>query len=525
MIIKGKYFSPPPAEMQDFKGLFRWASREGVGRLVDNDNVPLGPWTPELMVSAIASIETSTAFVDVRTVQRWFQDNDQGIKTDNIRLLARVFGCGDPDATRAWQVALTAAQARLASRKRTIRTAPAISGQVSGEEREDGAERQVNIPKRGFRIDLPKLSEVIFSETNALALPTVLWTGFTALAFLSYIFGVQTVTYSPLEGAHKQVGFLWAPSWTLFPILLLPMFLTVLGRLLHYWKREGAVELIGQRALGVNREDIPSLPIRRYASLLWATLFVCFVLVFAVQWSGVHLRSLLLGDPSGYMIDWNNVALVRPEIVSVPDAIILSLSAYFYYGLVMWLLLAGLIMLVVLATHFQELCSDPGSRPRQHGRLLPLHPPVSLIGSRLMVGVYRCSVLAIMCVICIKLQSTYLITSAESMTSWLLKDATSVFSSHSVDYFYLGQRSIPQLTTLIILAVILLTLFTCVSRVLNGIASFLPSERYALGRPVMILIVALLSSNVILIGAVPGFSLLLGGSLIAALYSFYKPPV
>jgi len=61
-----------------------------------------------------------------------------------------------------------------------------------------------------------------------------------------------------------------------------------------------------------------------FTGLIWTVFFVSFVIVFALQWGGIHLRALLSGSSSGYMIDWNNVALVRPDVISINSAVFLS---------------------------------------------------------------------------------------------------------------------------------------------------------------------------------------------------------
>ena len=196
--INGKFFLPPPPEGLDFKEVFRRMTLAGVGRPVDRDGVPIGPWTPELLTAAIAEISAGSSSVDLRTVQRWFSDSDQGIKTDNIRWLAKIFGCGDADATRRWQVELLNAQSRLAAKRRASlaakrrasRSVPAADAGQDGSQskRTDTGDK----PRRhGLAHNLPRLVENLFTHHNPFILPVILWTGFTTLAFLSYIFGVE----------------------------------------------------------------------------------------------------------------------------------------------------------------------------------------------------------------------------------------------------------------------------------------------------------------------------------------------
>ena len=114
----GKFFVSPPGEESNFKDLFKRLARCGAGRPVDENGLPLGPWTPELLADEISTLDANNSGVDLRTVQLWFQDNLRGVSSTNIRWLARVFGCGDPEATSNWQAELSAAQARLVADRR-----------------------------------------------------------------------------------------------------------------------------------------------------------------------------------------------------------------------------------------------------------------------------------------------------------------------------------------------------------------------------------------------------------------------
>jgi hypothetical protein len=58
------------------------------------------------LTDAICAIDANQAGIEIRTVQIWFQENDNGIGAENIRWLARIFGCNDPESTSQWQVRL-----------------------------------------------------------------------------------------------------------------------------------------------------------------------------------------------------------------------------------------------------------------------------------------------------------------------------------------------------------------------------------------------------------------------------------
>ncbi|MEL7131525.1 MAG: hypothetical protein AAGK77_03835, partial [Pseudomonadota bacterium] len=103
MIKNGKFFVEPRQSTDNFKVLFGRLAAQGAGRPVDQHGVADGPWTPETLADAISKIDANKAGIDVRTVQVWFQANDNGISDKNILWLARIFGCNDPLATSRWQ--------------------------------------------------------------------------------------------------------------------------------------------------------------------------------------------------------------------------------------------------------------------------------------------------------------------------------------------------------------------------------------------------------------------------------------
>jgi hypothetical protein len=118
LIRNGRFFAAPQKTDENFKQLFARLAAAGVGRPVDGEGYADGPWTPESLAEAISAIDGNREGVELRSVQVWFQDNDNGISDANIRWLARVFGCGDPEATSQWQAELKAAKERLAKERR-----------------------------------------------------------------------------------------------------------------------------------------------------------------------------------------------------------------------------------------------------------------------------------------------------------------------------------------------------------------------------------------------------------------------
>ena len=223
-----------------------------------NDGFPPGPWTPELLSEAISQIDSNRLGVDLRTVQLWFQENDRGISTANIRWLARIWGCDDPVATGEWQMELSAAQSRLTAKRREAKRAAngvalAISEMPRTATFDDEAEHSEEVARgtdekrsSSQRSSLARKSEALFCQGFPLNLPASVFAGITALGFLSYILGIHSVTYGRADGIVKQVGFLWAANWTFVFMVFLPLFFAWATELVTFWKDEGRPTLLAQ---------------------------------------------------------------------------------------------------------------------------------------------------------------------------------------------------------------------------------------------------------------------------------------
>ena len=245
MTKRGKYFVPPPKNGSDIKELFKYLMSIGAGLPTDQTGLPIGSWTPELLASTISQFETNKTGVDLRTVQHWFQDNDKGISADNIHWLARIFGCGDPNATTAWRAELNAANRRLATKRREMRSAQKREANLSDGASKGGDQDAIaNIGNRNFSLESKRIpglvgrTEAMFSARSSLGLPAVVFAAATALGLMSFSLNIHSVLFALPTGTTKQVGFLWAPNWTVVFLVLLPIYFAVLINLLKRWKEE-----------------------------------------------------------------------------------------------------------------------------------------------------------------------------------------------------------------------------------------------------------------------------------------------
>ncbi|MDX0283773.1 hypothetical protein GOC36_27180 [Sinorhizobium meliloti] len=519
MIKNGKLFLTPPKDGSDFKELLKQLTAAGAGRPLGSDGFPAGPWTPELLAEAISKIDSNRIGVDLRTVQLWFQENEKGISTANIRWLARIFGCDDPVATGEWQMELSAAQSRLAAKRRDLKkpgssvvlevSDPARTATVDDETtspRDLARDTAFNRPSRHF--SLARRSEALFSRGSPLNLPASVFAGATALGFLSYIVGIHSATYSRPDGLVKQVGFLWAPNWTFLFMVLLPLFFAFVIELLVFWKQDARFKLVAQGDR-LESDDAWTRNVQAYSCTYWAVFLVCVMFAGLFQWIGVCLIPLINGG-GNYAIDWGKLAIVRPEVISVPLSIVFTALAYLYMSLCFFLFFAGLILLHTIVHDLWRIEEESTMRPVQHRR------EGGEIGLRVMRGIFRCTVLGVLVAICMKVQSSYLSSNEGDIVTWIVHDMSSALYERHDGGNSFSYRMPTHYSSLLV------AISTCIV-FLYGSIRLGVGKRFRVPLRRMSAVVGLLFASYLLIDAFEGFSILLGVGVLLATYGLFDP--
>ena len=520
MIKNGKFFLPAPKGESDFKELFKQLAAAGAGRPLASDGFPAGPWTPELLAEAISQIESNRTGVELRTVQLWFQENDKGISNANIRWLARIFGCDDPTATSEWQIELSVAQSRLTAKRRDSKKAensealdaPDLERTATGDETEtehqadSTHELNAQEPRRHF--GLAMRSEALFSHGSPLNLPASVFAGATALGFLSYIAGIHNATYGRPDSLIKQVGFLWAPNWTILFMVFLPLFVVLVSELLVFWKHEGRVKLVSQGRM--ESDNAWARRVDASSHTYWAVIVVCVLFAGLFQWIGMCLLPLI--TPGGnYAMDWSKLTLVRPEVISVPMTIVFTALAYVYMCICFYVFFSGLILLHTVVHDLWKIREGAKSQPEMESGW-----EVNEVCKRVMRGIYRCTILGILIAICMKAQSAYLTSNGKNIGAWLVGDMFSGFQTRSA-VSDPSRYIVPTHYSSLLIAMSACFVFLYGSiRLGVGRRRHFPLWR-------MSAIVALLFASYLLIDAFAGFSILLGVGVLLATYSLFDP--
>ncbi len=468
-------------------------------------------------MEAISQLDSNRIGVDLRTVQLWFQENEKGISTANIRWLARIFGCDDPLATSEWQMELSAAQSRLAAKRRELKLAGS-SVEVPDPPRTATADDETKTPpelvrdtdtmRPSPRFGLARRSEALFSGGSPLNLPASVFAGATALGFLSYITGIHNATFDRPDGVAKQVGFLWAPNWTFVFMVLLPLFCAFVIELLGFWKHEGRSKL-GVQAGRMQSGDSWERKVEASSYTYWVVFLICLLFAGLFQWIEVCLIPLVNGG-GNYAMDWGKLALVHPEVISVPEAILFTGMAYLYMCLCFYVFFVGLILLYTVVYDLWRLGEATKGRPDAD------QIEINEVGLRVLRGIFRCTVLGVLIAICMKIQSSYLTSSGRNVAAWLLSDMSSAFHGRNNVSDGIGYRMPTHFSSLLI--------------VISACVVFLfASVRLRVARHFRVLlwkmaaVVGLLVAGYLLIGAFAGFSILLGVGLLLAIYGLFDP--
>jgi len=506
LIKKGKFFVQPDAAGRDFKVLFKQLASAGAGRPVDEDGFPQGPWTADLLAEAISQIDANRDGIELRTVQLWFQENDKGISPDNIRWLARIFGCDDPKATSAWQAELSASQRQLVAQRRERQRSLVSSASDTSSQDEaavtvaDGMALDVHDdppsdtqPKRRF--SLARASEAIFGGGSFLDLPVSVFAGAVVLGFMSVFLGVHSITYAENNGPLKQVGFFWAPNWTLLFMVFLPLFLGSCHEVIAFWKTEGRARIV---AASGSTEGSDGWLRKVEASPLtyWSVFLICTGFAGVFQWVSVRLMPLIDGSRD-YAIDWGSVAIVRPELTSVMSQAFFTGIAYLYMCLCFYLFFVGLILIYTVAHDFKDI-----KRQSVRASENDLTDIAFQIISRISGGVFRCAISGILIAICMKLQSVYLITNSGDIVSWLVNDFLTVTAGHDTIFSSQDFSAPNQYTSLLIVIVTVFTFTYAIAQV--GLVREFGSIPVKMAACVLFLVVAYTA-----IGMFTGFSIIL----------------
>ena len=520
--------------------LFARLAAEGAGRPVARQGFADGPWTPETLAEAVSSLEGNEKGIELRAVQTWFQDNDNGISNDNIRWLARIFGCNDPEEASKWQAELKASKDRLTNQRREkkrrddssegLETEPLsiVMPQVSEPSNivvSTSTSITTDVGQRKAK-SFPEKCEWMLSGAGSMNLLIAYWLVFCGLGLLNYVLNTLSVTYSPVGGLDNQVGFIWAPTLTVLPLIALPAFIFYVSDLNTYWKRVGRFKCTADDVISINSESNEAwyAKVNDFSFSFWAIASFCFLFVFGFQWAGIYMPAYLSGDTIGVQIDRYLVALVRPEVISVGEAMALSFIGYLYTASYIAIFMFGLLFLVIVVLDYQDLCTTAALE----GSAADTNQ-LRKVGQKIVWGGFRIAVFALWLASLVKLQITYLSSDGPDFVTWLRTDALSVFGATSIRNGWLDNTSISHFTSFLMLVVTVTIFVVCalvIQTVFERLSVYDQDYPFSLDQHAivkMLAVIGLLSFNLVLVGRFTGFSLLLAASTLASLHVLSGP--
>lgn len=507
MILNGKYFVPPDDDPPEFKTLFRRLAAVGAGRPVDPNGLPQGPWTPDLLAQAIMAIDANRKGIELRTVQLWFQDNQKGVSPENVRWLARIFGCDDPEATGDWQRELRTSLNLLAEKRRAARVRARADAEVTEEpntnELVEDAERadQLRSARGG---GLAGWSERLFGLGGPLNLPASIFAGATALQFAAFFIGTHSITYVRADGIEKQVGFLWATNWTFLFMLFLPFFMIVAGDLVSFWRARGRVAML-LNASAQSAADGWVRRVHRSGATFWAVLLICIVFAGLMQWVGARMLPLRAGVDDDD-IDWASVALVRPDVVTISEAVTFSGLAYLYMAVCFYLMFVGLILLYTLADDYWVISKGTARNAPLDGN----------VARTILDGVFRCTVMGMLMAICMIVQNRFLPSDALDVWAWLFADVASAWRGAPPVPSDVGYGFAMHYISLIVALPTCAVMTYGIVRV--GVPARLNDVSFRMTAVLVVIVAAYL-----LVGAFPGFANLLAIAVLLGIYGLIDP--
>lgn len=539
LIRNGRFYVAPQQTDENFKQLFARLAAAGAGRPTDNQGFADGSWTPETLADAISAIDGNREGVELRSVQVWFQDNENGISDPNLRWLARIFGCGDPEATSAWQTELKAAKERLASQRRQKRKGQTNGSAVSPDVLSPSAlSHTADEVASGDHVDTARASsrpkrntlavrcEQLLSGATSLNLLIAYWIVFSGLGLMNYVLGTLSVTYNPQEDLDKQVGFIWAPTLTILPLVVLPVLIFFISNLNTYWRRIGRSKCISDRAVSINSKSNAAwyARVNDFSFSFWAIVLFSLLFVFGFQWAGIYLPAYLSGDANGVQIDRYLVALERPDVISIPQAMVLSAVGYMYTASYIAIFMLGLLFSLIITLDYEDICTTSDLENAEIDR-----PKLRSEGQKIVWAVFRVAVFALWLAMLVKLQITYLQSDSKDFVTWIRTDAAAALGASVTPNGWLENSSISHFTTFMMMVVTVTIFVVCVMK-LNGTFTRLalydseyPFSRDKTAITSMFLVILLLSVNLVLVGRLTGFSLMLAASAIASAYVLAGP--
>ena len=509
MIKNDRFFVEPQENTDNFKELFSRLAAEGAGRPVDDHGFADGPWTPESLAEAISSLDGNQKGIELRAVQVWFQENHNGIGIDNIRWLARIFGCGDPEATAGWQRQLIASRDRLAAERRAKRRKLVTEdARFRSQTAHEAASAIPALEQPHSRLAVA--TSAMLTGVNNIYVVIFIWAAWSVLGMSAIVFGLAEITYMTDSGIEKQVGLFESPAWTFEKLVLIPIYLIITSKGVIAW-REFRRTFEGQSG-----SETWERRISNFSPAFYLVLAVSVFVIFGLQWLGTYLQPLLDGPKSDIEPNWIRVATNPNELL--PLGLILSISLYggLYIGVVYWLCFSSLLLLYIAALDLSDTTNQLPASGDAFYKIKRHEAAQSLV-----TALYRSVICGALINIIIKIDALYFVSDAEAFLTWIKRDLFAAFGVDGQGWNWLSGGQLASFTTVIFLLTITFVAYFGIYRIKLSIEA---SEGCQLvSHTALIIAPALMVISFGAIGMFTGFSLVFLASLILGFWQLVRP--
>ena len=244
------------------------------------------------------------------------------------------------------------------------------------------------------------------------------------------------------------------------------------------------------------------------------------MIVFLLQWVGIHLYNLVTNGGSNILIDWYFAYLVRPDAISRAEMIGVSLLGWIYMGLIFWLVLLGLVFTYIVSNEFSQLLAgEYDQRERGYSHTVDWRT-ILRVGNVLVHKVFISSIVCIFIGTVMKLQAAYVVSFSENFISWLRQDIRNFVSLTFEAPLSMPHTTIPYITSFALNFFAIFVFGYALSQIYVGLTQALRRRRKALvfSSYRIFFVTSLVVVNYLTLASFVGFTILLIAAVLATFF-------
>ena len=274
---------------------------------------------------------------------------------------------------------------------------------------------------------LAGLIEEIASRQGPLILSLEAMTVAFLLSLLSIFCGLGWLEVDFDLNQKKEVGFIFAPNWTIVYLVLFPLYLSVFSVLTSRCRRtlmdfcDGRI-LTGPNGAPISHQAILAAwdsALKGVSSVMWLVLALVVVQTVG-QWIYASLVPLMTGKSD--VVDWGTLAAVHPDKANWWATLFFASVAYIYMGVALFIYLAILIYAAAFAAFLNSLSDHSGQF-----RLVARSQIFRQRLSEIVTSTYVCVIFGIGAAIAMRMQAEYLQSGYTLITDLWFSDVIAAF--------------------------------------------------------------------------------------------------